>query len=38
MLKIAWRVRSLVGRTLASSGVTSRRPPNFPPVIRMLFP
>ena len=36
MLKMAWRVRSEVGRTLISSGVTSRRPPNVPLVIRII--
>jgi hypothetical protein len=35
-LKIACRVRSDVGRTRASSGATSLRPPNLPPVIRMI--
>ena len=35
ILKIAWRVRSEVGRTRSSSGATSRLPPNFPPVTLM---
>src|SRR5665213_2811618 len=35
ILKIAWRVRSEVGRTSWFSGATNRRPPNFPPVTLM---